>query len=61
MRPILKHLITRLSLGQQLRKCVNFVEFTSIYLNLLEFAVFENRVTDGPRTDKASYKVAFRN
>jgi len=26
---------------------VNFLEFTGIYLNLLKFAVFEKRVTDG--------------
>ena len=44
---------------------LNFDEFTWIYLNLLEFAIFEKRVThgrtDGPRTDKASYWVAFCN
>ena len=28
------------------RKDVNFLEFTRIYLNVLEFAVLEKRVTD---------------
>ena len=45
---------TRPSLGQQLQKVVNFVEFL---LNLLEFGVFEKRVTDrrrDPRTDVQS-------
>ena len=37
---------------------VNFVEFCWVYLNLLEFTVFEKRVTDGPmnpRTDPQTH------
>ena len=52
---------------QQLQRVVNFFEFTRIYLNSLEFAVFEKRLTDprthgriDPRMDKASYRVAFQ-
>ena len=60
--------ITRPSPSQKLRKVINFVEFCCIYLNFLEFAVFEKHVTDGRtdgrmdgRTDKVSYTVAFHN
>ena len=45
---------------------LNFHEFTRIYLNLLEFGVFEKRLTDprmdrrtDGRTDKASYRDAW--
>jgi len=61
------------STGQQLRKVVNFREFSWIYLNLLEFnhihlnslesAVFKKRVTDrrtdGP-TDRRTDKASYR-